>query len=725
MGEREYTIEQRMPNGDLRLSDTMTNDCIVLPELSLIDELFAGKLEIPGDNRSYIGRKADRSLTQDFTQMPEDLKSEAKRRYAYIMAAFNEGLDKWTESSLAPLIESVGKKIEDRTPPDWITLFRWLKNFVSSGKDLRSLVPLQGRKGNRKRKISSEVAALIDKVIAERYLTPQRLSVRAIYDTLIVYIDDENRFREPIDQLSIPHKTTVYRIVSKLDPYEKTSARFGKRIADYKFRTVKKGMLTTRPLERVEMDHTKLDLFVIDEERGLPIGRPLLATAIDAHTKSVVGVYVSFDPPSYLSVMQCIRHAITPKTYVKVKFPNIKNTWDCYGVMETVVVDNAKENYSTHMEDACLQLGIIIQYAPVKLAWYKGSVERYFGTINKQLLHQQPGTTFSNIFEKADYNPRKNAIITFDVLLEIIHKWIIDVYHQQEHRGIRNTPAQAWKVGVEQFPPALPPSKKEIDVLLGMIGERTISPSGIELHGLLYNGDCLRALGRGVRRDKVKVKFDPTDLSVIHVFDKFRGLFVPVSAVNQTYTRDLSLWQHRVIQNYARQRIKEHVNIVALARAKDEIQNIVREGWETVKRTASRQRMGRFKKIGQHEHKELLSLESNTISMGEQKVQLDPRRNLSRTDEESLSLKGLSEFGKSSQGGEQLEDSLASKKTSENSLEAKPQNLRRKKFTAPIGQASESTPAKGRKAKASSSITGEEDAGLDMTGWSSGHRLPK
>src|SRR6266403_673598 len=39
-------------------------------------------------------------------------------------------------------------------------------------------------------------------------------------------IAHENQFRSADDQLPTPHKNTIYRIVSKLDPYEKDKARF-------------------------------------------------------------------------------------------------------------------------------------------------------------------------------------------------------------------------------------------------------------------------------------------------------------------------------------------------------------------------------------------------------------------------------------------------------------------------------------------------------------------
>jgi putative transposase len=126
---------------------------------------------------------------------------------------------------------------------------------------------------------------------------------------------------------------------------------------------------------------------------------------LDVYSRMALGIYLSFHPPGYLSVMQCLRHAIKPKGYVKDFYPEIEHDWPASGLPERLVVDNGKEFYSRHFEDACLQLGIGVQYAPPKCAWYKGTMERWFGTQNTRLLHELPGTTFSDIFDRGDYDP--------------------------------------------------------------------------------------------------------------------------------------------------------------------------------------------------------------------------------------------------------------------------------------------------------------------------------
>lgn len=75
--------------------------------------------------------------------------------------------------------------------------------------------------------------------------------------------------------------------------YKKDEARYGKRVTDLGQRANETALSTTRPLARVQIDVTKLDLFVADEKTNLLIGRPWLVINICALTKMIIGFYLS------------------------------------------------------------------------------------------------------------------------------------------------------------------------------------------------------------------------------------------------------------------------------------------------------------------------------------------------------------------------------------------------------------------------------------------------
>lgn len=710
---REYIVDQRLPGGEIKLSDPVLGTDSILKESLLIQSLFSGDLELitgegtPG--KSYAFEKAD------FTQVPEPLRLEAKRRLAYVSKALEvKGYSK--AEVLEDMIIQTSQQISDTNPPSAITLYRWIRSYEHSGRDIRALIPSHKNKGNRCPRLPREVTDIVEKVISQSYLTEQRATVKHVYDLVVARISHDNLFREHGDKLPLPNQSTVYRTVSQIDEYEKTAARYGSRTAEKMLSPVQQGPRPKRILERVEMDHTKLDLFVVDIENRMPIGKPWLTSAVDVYSKNTVGFYLGFEPPSYLSVMQCLRHAIAPKNYVQDTYPSVDGFWRTYGLPETLVVDNGKEFHSTHMEDACLQLGIVIQYAPPKVPWYKASIERYFKTLNTQLLHLQPGTSFSSFTDLHEYDPKKNAVIPLSILLEIVHKWIIDIYHQSYHRGIKAVPAKVWEKSIEEFPPALPPNKKDWDVLLGRMERRTVTRSGVEFLGLLYNSTQLAVLRRSLKKgEKSVIKYDPTDLSAVYVFDERKGNFLWVPAENQSYTKGLTLWQHNIIRRLARQE-ERNIDIVTLALAKEKIQQIVVREWNSSGKKGPRHLMARWLKIGGGK-KENADFEAEQTEKNSSFQCLHVKTAEDNTQGGST-LTGLSNIG--------LEYSPQNKSSSSNDpklvvLESQNQKKSKKRMKQALKTKLRRSDEPAEPAGGTSVL--EDD--LDMTDWTVDYNLPK
>ena len=129
-------------------------------------------------------------------------------------------------------------------------------------------------------------------------------------------------------------------------------------------------------------------------------------------------------------------------------------------------------------------------------------------------------------------------------------------------------PALRWEKGIAEWPPALPVNSEFLDVALGYTEERLPSARGIELDNLFYNDDDLALVRRTLDPcKKVIVKRNPSDLSLIHVYDERHDKYLPVPAIDQDYTKGLTLYQHTVISRYVRTELKRKVNIVSLARA--------------------------------------------------------------------------------------------------------------------------------------------------------------
>jgi putative transposase len=210
--------------------------------------------------------------------------------------------------------------------------------------------------------MAADVKAISHQVIDQLYMTAERKHVPEVHLEVIRRLEELNEFGPQTERLAIPSRRTIYREIERRSPFEVMVARHGKRRAELAFRISGAGPRTSRSLQRVVMDHTPSDLIIVDDN-SMPLGRPTLTTALDEYTRCPMGFYAGFEPPSCLSVMRCLKHAILPKTYALREFPSVKNCWECYGVPELLVVDNPPEFHSSHFERACLQIGADIRYA--------------------------------------------------------------------------------------------------------------------------------------------------------------------------------------------------------------------------------------------------------------------------------------------------------------------------------------------------------------------------
>ncbi len=447
------------------------------------------------------------------------------------------------------------------------------------------------------------VSAFLDQAIRTHYLQRQRVTVRYVYEQLLTRILEENRCRAAHDQLPVPHSSTVYRHIAALDPYECAQARYGTKYAQALYQVNLSAPAVTRAshrLARVECDHTRLDLLVVDEKTRLPLGRPWLTALLDVCTRMVLGIYVSFAAPGYTSVMLALRHAIRPKDYLKERYPKLQHDWPAHGVPERLIVDNGKEFHSRHLTDTCLQLGIELEHAPPQCGWYKGAMERWFGTQNTKLLHELPGTTFSNVTQRGDYDPQRHAVIALPALEELIHTWIVDLYHQQVQRGLGAVPQQCWQNAVQAQPLPTCARLGELDILTGCYAERRIGRGGIELFALHYHDASLARLRRALPEgSKAQLKYDPTDLSLIYVLDPLTQRYLPVAALEHEYTRGLTLQQHEIIRRHARHTATGAVDAAALSEARAQIAAIITRESAAAPTLTKRTRAARFLNLGQ------------------------------------------------------------------------------------------------------------------------------
>ena len=114
-------------------------------------------------------------------------------------------------------------------------------------------------------------------------------------------------------------------------------------------------------LERVQIDHTRIDVVVVDEGDRLPIGRPWLTLAIDVASRVVLGFSVSLEGPSVVSVALTLVHAVLPKD-LWLADRQLEVPWPMWGLPELLQLDNAPEFHSRALVRGAQEYGIRIDY---------------------------------------------------------------------------------------------------------------------------------------------------------------------------------------------------------------------------------------------------------------------------------------------------------------------------------------------------------------------------
>lgn len=496
---------------------------------------------------------------------------KAIRRKDYVVAILAHGEWNSNPSKLQPLIKEIAISLGDMNRPSASTVNRWYKLFLINKNDISCLIDRNDRKGNRKPRIDAKVIGLCEKIIDRHYLKAQRLSVIEIHDIIRHEINVINK-ASPDNKLKLPSRSTIYNLVNAIPKFELVAKRKGKYFAINSFTNGKEAPQPKFVLEIAEIDHSPIDILVIDDRTKKILGNPVITILLDAYSRMPLGMYVGICSANIQSVSGCLEHAIMPKDYVKEKYPGIKGEWPTWGKPMSVVSDNGGEFHSKELEAICMHLGSMPQFCPKRIPFFKGKIERYLKTLNYTLIHTLPGTTFANYLELADYKPEKSATISFQTLIEILHIWIIDIYSVDNHEGIDDTPLNKWREGINKMPPAFPANVSRLKQLLSRLMKRKISSDGFVLEKILYNSDEAQQLRYKFGNSyKFTLRYREDDLTRIWIHHPETHEMIEVPAVDQEYTTGINIYQHKMVLHLKQNARRDRVDRDEIADSKNTI----------------------------------------------------------------------------------------------------------------------------------------------------------
>ncbi|MBB5191957.1 putative transposase [Silvimonas terrae] len=423
-------------------------------------------------------------------------------------------LDGRSDADLSEIAARAGKSVP--------TIYRWLSRFNETG--LVSSLLRSPRADKDSTRIDPEIEEIIRIQIEEYYLKLERRSVAKLY----------KRVKEQCDAVDLdpPNKATVQDRVRRLERRTETTKRYGYKTTREKLEPLRGNFPGADfPNAVVQIDHTPVDVIVVDDDQRRPIGRPNLTLAIDTHTRMVSGFYMSLDPVGTLSAGLCIGRAVMRKDLWLAKL-DIHAPWPIYGKMAKILMDNAKEFRGKTMQRACNEHDILVEHRRRAHPNYGPHIERAFRTFMDQ-VHELRGTTFSNVQQRAEYDSEGRACLTLTELERWFTIFLVYEYHNHPHEGLNRVPplkfyaqcvnGTAEKPGVGVPEAVADEETFRIDFL--PFEMRTIQRDGVVMDNIQYYSPVLRRwIGEtepGQRRLARKFLFarDPRDISVLYFLE--------------------------------------------------------------------------------------------------------------------------------------------------------------------------------------------------------------
>ncbi|MCL1125516.1 hypothetical protein [Shewanella surugensis] len=127
----------------------------------------------------------------------DDLGSkQMERRYQYVKGVIDIGLPAYTEKWLSPYIKNRAVEIGDDHPPGWRSLAGWMKLYIESGWEKKSLLPRHKLSGNRQPKLHLEVGALLDSIVLEYTYKHVNIRYMKAYHDFLERLEALNKKRE-------------------------------------------------------------------------------------------------------------------------------------------------------------------------------------------------------------------------------------------------------------------------------------------------------------------------------------------------------------------------------------------------------------------------------------------------------------------------------------------------------------------------------------------------
>lgn len=617
-----------VPGGKLYRVENPETGELEIPDTAWFErEIASGGLVKISDENGPVSQARSRAKARDRVQMlKEDPFVEA--RLALVNGLLERGIDP-NDPAFGQAIDDIWTselqaKFGDRPPTT--TVRAWFSRVCGPIATMDELFSMSGRVPRRKG-LDPEVEAIVQEE-RRRYWQYRGFKLVDIYAAVLTRIKTENlrRVADGQTSLTMPGKETIRRRVHEMECRDTYAEKFGEKAARRKYDGSGNGINASRILQIGLMDDAVVDLVTcLDADRGMVAGRPYLTVLIDVYSRCVLGYSVSFVPPTIRKAaevvgdtttgkaptagrtaydpndpatrariaVQCVRVGNEPKHMIRPdrlsRYPQLTTL---AGKFVKIITDNGANYVSPAFSEMLADLGIIHELAPVGAPRHKAIIERFFRSFNTFLIDKLPGATLDPTkLRQLGIDPAASATVTITELHELIGEFLF-LYHISHHSGIDAVPLQRWTASMKIHGRDMILDRRTVDIVTGVTvyKKRITANGGVRMFGMTWKGINLpkvtdrlgltephRKRLDGTVAYTANIKYNPEDLLFVQV--SVGDEWIELENTQREYAADLTLWQHKQIQAWAKRQSLEFNSEEERLEARNDLNCMIRESF--------------------------------------------------------------------------------------------------------------------------------------------------
>jgi putative transposase len=437
--------------------------------------------------------------------------AEAARRRDIVVALHR--LPTRTRASVEAAAAAIGIKQRQ--------LWSILRDAAASGFAITAFLPRD--RSRRTKRLDPGVEAIVTLAIDQHYAKTSRPTLASLH----ARVDGDCQAAG----LASPSYRTIQARVDDRDQAWLTRRRAGPKSARALRLLTGSHPGAAAPWERVQIDSTPCDIRLVRETDRTIIGRPNVTFALDLYSRVVLGFSTSLDGASTVTTATCLEHACLPKEDWLARRGLGRLHWPVYGRPAILECDQGPEDEAHGIQRGLKLHGIKVKIRAKGHPEQHGHIERLIGTMMR-MVHELPGTTFSNINERGESEPDKLACLSLPELEQVL-ALAIDSYNHTTHGTTGERPMDgylAWYrrpdlADAERIPPRMPATLLR-DFL--PFERRGLTRTGFRLFRVDYSSVDLLPLWRRDNRNRVErvVVYDPRSLKEVWVADEASGDYI-------------------------------------------------------------------------------------------------------------------------------------------------------------------------------------------------------